>query len=219
VVEEGGTALPRGPHNLPREKILASQRERLVAAILAEVGEHGYAATTVADVVGRAQVSRNAFYELFADKQDCFLAACDELTEQMLGGLRALAGEPTWVDAMRVAFDRFLDWFRAQPGLTAAYLVDLPTAGRRALEQRDRAVARFTEVFDELAARAREEQPELPPLPALATRMFVSSIYELFGQEIRAGRGERVGELRDPLLELAVRTIGDDATAARTAGR
>jgi AcrR family transcriptional regulator len=218
VVEEGGTALPRGPHNLPREEILASQRNRLVRAILHEVGERGYAETTVAAVVGRAQVSRNSFYELFGDKQDCFLAACDELTERMLEGLRALAGEPTWVDAVRVAFDRFLAWFRDQPGLTAAYLVDLPTAGRPALEQRDRAVARFTEVFDELAARAHEEQPELPPRPALTTRMLVSSIYELFGQEIRAGRGGRVGELREPLLAFVVRTLADDATAARAIG-
>jgi len=214
----GRTALPRGPHKLPRSEILASQRLRLVDAILREVGERGYGATTVGDVVGRAQVSRNAFYELFADKQDCFLAACDEVGERALANFDALASQPSWLDAVRVGFDGFLAWWEAQPGLMATYLVDLPTAGRPALEQRDRQVARYTEIFDAIAARAREEQPELPPLSPLATRMLVSSVFELLGQEIRAGRGERLAELRAPLLSFVVRALADDATAARVAG-
>jgi AcrR family transcriptional regulator len=38
------------------------------------VAAKGYAATTVADVLVRARVSRSAFYEQFRDKEDCFLA-------------------------------------------------------------------------------------------------------------------------------------------------
>ena len=34
----------------------------------------------VDQVVARARVSRNAFYELWRDKTDCFIALCDELT-------------------------------------------------------------------------------------------------------------------------------------------
>ena len=41
------------------------------------VSDKGYAATTVADVVERAGVSRRTFYEQFADKEACFLAAYD----------------------------------------------------------------------------------------------------------------------------------------------
>ncbi|HEX6115701.1 MAG TPA: TetR/AcrR family transcriptional regulator [Solirubrobacterales bacterium] len=215
---EGGPALPRGPHNLPRSEILASQRLRLVDAMLREVGARGYEATTVGDVVGRAQVSRNAFYELFDDKQDCFLAACDEVGERTLARVDALASQPSWLDAARVGFDDFLAWWDAQAGLMAAYLVDMPTAGRAALEQRDRQVARFTEIFDSLAARAREEQPELPPLPELAARLLVSAIFELLGQEIRAGRAAKLAELRRPLLDFVVRTLADEETAVRAAG-
>ena len=71
------TQLPRGPHRLAREEVLASQRGRMLAAIAEAVAEKGYAATTVADVVGRAGVSRKTFYEHFADKEECFLAAWD----------------------------------------------------------------------------------------------------------------------------------------------
>lgn len=186
--------------------------------MLREVGERGYEATTVGDVVGRAQVSRNAFYELFGDKQDCVLAACDEVGERTVARVAGLASQPSWLDVVQVGFDVFLAWWDAQPGLMAAYLVDLPTAGRPALEQRDRLVARFTEIFDALAARARDEQPELPPLPELATRFMVTGIMDLFGREIRTGRRDRLAELREPLLAFIVRTLADDATAARVAG-
>jgi AcrR family transcriptional regulator len=198
--------------------VLASQRLRLLDAMLRQVGERGYDATTVSDVVGRAQVSRNAFYELFADKQDCFLAACDEVGDRSVARVAKLASQPTWIDVLRVGFKDFLTWWDAQPGLMAAYLVDLPTAGRAALEQRDRQIGRFAEILDELAARARREQPELPPMPELATRSLVAGIFDLFGREIRMGRRDRLAELRDPVLALVVRTLADDATAGREIG-
>ena len=59
-VVTGGSALPRGPHKLARSEVLASQRIRLVDAMVREVGEEGYESATVSDVVGRAGVSRNA---------------------------------------------------------------------------------------------------------------------------------------------------------------
>ena len=217
-VVAGGSALPRGPHNLPRSEVLASQRLRIVDAMLREVGERGYGATTVAAVVGRAQVSRNAFYELFADKQDCFLAACDEVGERSVARVAQLASAPSWLDVLREGFEAFLAWWDAQPGLMAAYLVDLPTAGRAALEQRERQIVRFAEMLDALAERARAEQPELPPVPELATRVLVAGIFDLFGREIQAGRSDRLAELREPVIDLVVRTLADEATAARVAG-
>jgi AcrR family transcriptional regulator len=41
------------------------------------VAERGYAKTTLAHVLRRARVSRETFYEQFANKEDCFLAAYD----------------------------------------------------------------------------------------------------------------------------------------------
>jgi AcrR family transcriptional regulator len=186
--------------------------------MLREVGERGYEATTVSGVVGRAGVSRNAFYELFADKQDCFLAACDEVGERSVDRVARLASQPTWLDVLRVGFDEFLAWWNAQPGLMAAYLVDYPTAGRPALDQRERQVGRFAAILDTLAVRAREEQSDLPPLPELATRVLVAGIFDLFACEIRAGRRDRLAELREPVLALVVRTLADDAAAEPVAG-
>ena len=67
--------LPRGRHALAPEQVLQDQRERLLAAVPGVVAERGYEAMTVADIVKRAAVSRNAFYRNFSDKQDCFATA------------------------------------------------------------------------------------------------------------------------------------------------
>src|SRR5215218_10272373 len=55
---EAPRTLPRGPHQLAREVVAASQRGRMIEAMAEAVAEKGYPATTVADVVSRAGVSR-----------------------------------------------------------------------------------------------------------------------------------------------------------------
>jgi AcrR family transcriptional regulator len=196
--------LPRGRHSLSREEVLASQRERLIEAIFDVVAERGYANTTVGDVVARARVSRNAFYELWADKEACFIAACDGAGEAMLAELYRYGDAPTWYDALRRGLHAYLAWWRERPWYATAYLVELPSAGRQAVDQRDRIYAQFAEMFALLAARARLEDPDLAPLPDLAPRFVVSAVTELIGQEVRAGRVDDLLELEDELLRFIV---------------
>src|SRR5262245_3026641 len=108
--------LPRGRHKLGREQVRDSQRERLVRAMLGRVAEQGYADTKIADVVAAARVSPNVFYELFEDKEDCFLEACDEATRDMLEQFYALAAEPSWTGAVRKGMKLYLRWWEERPG-------------------------------------------------------------------------------------------------------
>src|SRR6267378_3396284 len=75
---EGERGLPRGRSRLPPRTVRESQRERLLPAVTAAVSELGYPAVTIGDIVKRARVSKAAFYDHFADKEDCFLAAMRE---------------------------------------------------------------------------------------------------------------------------------------------
>jgi AcrR family transcriptional regulator len=179
------------------------------------VGRDGYEATTVPDVVATARVSRNAFYEFFQDKADCFIAVCDQTSEELLGELLELAGEPDWIHAMREGARRYLLWWQERPTISSAYLVSLPTVGGRALEQRERHYAAFHVMFEDLGRRARAEQPELPPLSDLVPRVLVVAITELVAQEVRAGRTAKLTDLSDEIALLAIRLLADDATAAR----
>jgi AcrR family transcriptional regulator len=69
--------MPPGRHPLPREFIAQHQRARIIAALAEETVEKGYRAVTVADIVRRAGIARNTFYENFSSKEDCFLAASE----------------------------------------------------------------------------------------------------------------------------------------------
>jgi len=211
-----GEPLPRGRHKLATEVVRASQRERLIRAMLETVAESGYEATTVPQVVARARVSRNAFYEFFADKADCFIAACDEeVTDDLLAELLAFAAEPDWVQMMRRGVDAYLDWWAARPALARAYFIGLPAAGERAIAQRERAYTRFRRLFDAVGQRARSEQPGLRPLDEFVPRLLVLAITELVAEEVRAGRTERLPELGDQIVFTAIKLLADDETAER----
>jgi AcrR family transcriptional regulator len=210
VSQDQATAepLPRGRHKLSRADVLESQRSRLIRAMLDQVAERGYPATTVGDVVTAARCSRNAFYELFEDKEACYIAAADEAGAEMLAALMAAAGaEERWRDALRAGTRSYLRWWVDNPRYAAAYLIDLPAAGRSALEQRDRVYADFAAMFEGLAARARTEQPTLSPLPPLAPRLLVVAITELIAQEVRTGRLQSLMELEDALVRFIAKAL------------
>ena len=80
--------LPRGTHGLDRDVVEASQRTRLLEAVGRAVAERGYAGATIDDIVRGAGVSKKTFYEHFADKQDCFLAAYESASEELLERVR-----------------------------------------------------------------------------------------------------------------------------------
>src|SRR2546421_6786158 len=210
-----GDPLPRGRHKLPAAAVRASQRERIVRAMLECVARNGYEATTVPEVVATARVSRNAFYELFKDKTDCFIAVCDQGAQELLAELVALASEPDWTRALLEGTRRYLRWWQERPGFSRAYFLSLPSAGARAMRQRERQYAAFRAMFEDLGRRARAEQPELAPLPAIVPRVLVLAITELVAEEVRAGAVERLGELDDDVASLALRLLSNEATAER----
>src|SRR4030081_3803870 len=138
-----GEPLPRGRHKLAQGTVRASQRERLLRAIVECVARNGFESTTVPMVVATARVSSNAFYEFFTDKTDCFLAACDTVASDLLAELVALTSEPDWIQATRKGMGVYLRWWQQRPAFARAYLLSLQSAGERAVEQRERTYMTF----------------------------------------------------------------------------
>ncbi|MGW4246083.1 TetR/AcrR family transcriptional regulator [Nocardia sp. NPDC004722] len=79
--------LPRGMHGLDPADVVHSQRMRMYFGVLEAVSERGFGATTVADIVARANVSRRTFYQQFKGRDDCFADAFDAAVELVLGYL------------------------------------------------------------------------------------------------------------------------------------
>ncbi|HET6999194.1 MAG TPA: helix-turn-helix domain-containing protein, partial [Solirubrobacterales bacterium] len=108
--------LPRGRHALSPEQVLADQRQRLLEAVPSVVAERGYEAMTVADIVKKAAVSRNAFYRSFSDKQDCFASAHEACQEQLLAILtQACKGRQTFEQKVENALAAALDGLASHP--------------------------------------------------------------------------------------------------------
>ena len=211
--------LPRGRHKLSPKVVLASQRDRILRAMLDCVAARGYSRTTVPEVVAAARVSRNAFYGFFSDKTACFLALCDDLSAGLIEDLFRQDTAPDWVGALRSGLEIYLRWWQERPAFSRTYLVELPFAGPRGVEQRERQYANFRGLFEQLAHRARREQPDLPPLSPLVPRLLVVATTELIAEEARAGPSDRLTELQDDLLFTMIKLLADDATAWTAVGR
>jgi AcrR family transcriptional regulator len=205
--------LPRGRHGLSARVVRASQRERLIGAMLELVSGRGYAATTVPEVVALARVSRNAFYEFFSDKEECFLAACESESAGLIPDMVGLAPRGNWVDALNAGMDVYLNWWQQRPELTRAYFIELPLSGTRATRQRDRAYQAYVKMFSDLGKRVRKEQPRLAPLPGYVPLMLAVSITEYVAAEVRQGGVGRLGRLKGDLVHYTVKLLADDATA------
>jgi AcrR family transcriptional regulator len=203
--------LPRGRHKLSPEEVRESQRQRLLRAMLESVGERGYEATSVPQVVALAKVSRNAFYELFSDKLDCFLVLCEAMAKQLLDEVFRPRGFTDRREAVRDGARRYLEHWQSRPLFARAYLIELPTAGTPALEQRARAYELFSRQFEVVAEWARQQEPELAPLHPRATRFLVWSITELVTAEVAADRGGSLLALEDEIVWLIGRLLAERA--------
>lgn len=82
-----GAAVTAGaPKRRPRKArpVTADPRARIEDAAIEAIGQKGFDAMTVSDVIGIAGVSRKTFYECFDDKRSCFLEVCERECERWL---------------------------------------------------------------------------------------------------------------------------------------
>ena len=201
-----GTPLPRGRHKLDAETVESSQRERLLRAMLECVDQLGYQATTVAQVASAARVSPNAFYKFFDDKLECFLALCDEEARGLLDAALEGIDAPTWRESLRRGVEGYLRWWQERPEFSRAYLLELPSAGAPAVEQRIRASRPFADMFAGLAFRARVEQPGVAEPPTLAPDLLMVGVTELVAREVREGRAGRITDIA-PDVEAVIAAL------------
>jgi AcrR family transcriptional regulator len=200
---------PRGRHRLPPEVVARSQRERLLEATIRVVASKGYAATTIGDLTREAGISRTTFYELFDDKEACFLTAYDNAVEVLVRQITAAyEGEERWPDRARAGLAALLETLAADPGLARLALVDIGSAGPTAQRRFRAAVQRLTPLFEE----GRDFAPNGRNLPANTSRMAIGGVTGLIAEELAEGRAAQLPELiSDALFATLVPYIGPEA--------
>lgn len=206
---------PRGRHRLPAEVVARSQRERLLDAAVNVVAEKGYGATTVADLTKEAGVSRTTFYELFEDKEACFLAAYDTAADVLARRVAAaFETQEAWPDRVRAGLMAMLESLAVEPQVARLALVDVGSAGPRAQRRYRAALQRMTPFFDE----GRDFAPGGRRLPANTSRMAIGAVTGLVADEIEAGRTERLPDLLPEILFATLVPYVGPAAAAKEAG-
>ena len=179
----------------------AVQRRELVEGFCRAVEQRGLAATTIADIVRHARVSKRTFYEHFADKEACFVAAYRAISGEVMRQV-ALAVDfgASWEAQIEAAVRAYVLALDSRPKLTRAFFLEIHAAGPRAIGLRREVLSEFAELTRSLAAEARRRQPELEPLtPALATAM-VGGINELM--LLKVERQMKLEELGDTAVAL-----------------
>lgn len=208
---------PRGRHRLPPEVVARSQRERLLDAAFHVVAEKGYAATTVADLTREAGISRTTFYEMFADKEACFLAAYDSAVDILVRRVEtAFEAQDSWPERVQAGLEVLLESLAAEPKVARLALVDVGAAGPAAQRRYRAALQRMTPFFDE----GRDFAPGGRRLPANVSRMAIGAITGLVADEIEAGRADLLPDLLpDVLYATLVLYLGPSAAAAEVGKR
>jgi AcrR family transcriptional regulator len=168
----------------------------MLFAMTEAVAENGFASTPVAEVLRRARVSRETFYEHFANREDCFLAAYEASVGLVMDAMEdAVLADADADTDRRLArgLELYLATMAQAPAAARTFMVEVYGAGEAALARRNEVQARFV---DQVAAWVGAESAE----ERFACEITVAAVIGLVTQRICAGRTSELASLHDPLM-------------------
>lgn len=196
---------------ISREVLAEHQRDRILGAAVEVFAKRGYQGTTVDHLVAASHIGVGSFYERFANKEDCFLAVYERVVAA--GRERLAAAVPAarpWPEQLAAVLAELLAIVEEEPFAARIALVEVQTAGARALAQHDRNL-------DEAAVLLRQgrEHSAVPEeLPATLEFATVGGLTWFLQQRIAAGETTGATRLLPEVLEIVAEPyLGESATA------
>lgn len=176
---------------------------RLMEGLAAAIAERGYAATTIADIVRHARVSKRTFYEHFEDKESCFLESYRAAAEQLLATIAAAVDpELPWDEQVVVATRAYVRVLEERPQLTRTFLLEIHAAGQRAMELRRTVHQRFAELLRGLVTMGRRNNPQIRALSGPMATALVGGINELVLVALERAPGANLRDIERTAIEL-----------------
>jgi AcrR family transcriptional regulator len=173
---------------------------------MAEVmAEKGYVATSVEDVLRRAVVSRQSFYQLFDSKLDCFMTAFDwagELLVQRLMQLLGAAGDgaPGFgvpgdpVERFERAVIAYLDALAGELPYARLFLVEVYAAGPAAIRRRVELQSAIADTLADLMEVTGESG-------RFTCQMIVAAVSAMVTPPVAENDAEALRALGPPLID------------------
>lgn len=211
--KRAASKLARGRHPLTQQAVAESQRMRLLQAVSGVVAQKGYGATTVADVIALAGVSRRTFYEFFPNIEDCYLAAYEHGMRELFVTIRdAVARLPQaqqndWRARARCAIAAYLDALAALPDPAWAYTIEVLGAGRRALQGRAWVIDQWMARWRALQALRMATEPGTRELDDAQLLALVGGIEELVRNCLQSRGAQHLPALLEPAHRFALAVL------------
>lgn len=180
-------------------KNVTGRHQGILQGMLEAVGTQGYERATVQDAISAAGVYRQAFYDSFRDKEDCYLQALDAGSAWVELAMREeAAGETTWRGQLRGALTGLLRFLDRQPAVGRALLVEVHAAGPLAVQRRTEALGLAAAMVD----LAREEGDHAAP--EISAEAVVAGILAVLHSRLAANQTSGFLRLLPELMYLAV---------------
>ncbi len=170
----------------------------------------------VRKVAERAGVSSKTFYDLFSDREDCFLAAFDHGVEELLARARPVyESERDWTASVRGGLAVVLGSLEGELALRRLVFVEALGAGPRVLARRAEVLEQLAGVIDE----GRVGMKALDGLPPVTAEGIVGGAFGVIHARLAQERPGSLMELLNPLMATIVLPYRGSVAAAREFAR
>jgi AcrR family transcriptional regulator len=199
---------------MPPAAVARHQRSRLEGAMVEVVARHGYAGTTLRELVALAGVSRSTFYAHFESKRECFLATFDEIMVRANGRVgRAYRAGDSFEQQLHGALSTLMEIVVEEPDATTLVVVESLTLGAAGVPHRERGAQAF-----ELLIRQSFEQSGTRRQDSEATiRAIVAGIRGVIYRRLRDGEWDRLPGDVDELVAWALGYLDREGPAVQRA--
>jgi AcrR family transcriptional regulator/DNA-binding MarR family transcriptional regulator len=154
---------------------------------------------SVSRVTDRAGVSRRTFYNLFEDREDCFLAMFEDAVRRVESLVtEAYASGAGWREKTRSALAALLWFLDDEPGVGSLLIVDALQAGPKVLRRRTEIMARLSGFLQ----RETTESTGGPALPALTGEGVVGAVIGVIQTRLLQGTRDSMLDLLNPLMAM-----------------
>ncbi|HEX3432603.1 MAG TPA: TetR/AcrR family transcriptional regulator [Solirubrobacteraceae bacterium] len=207
--------LPSGRHDLPRDQVIKSQRERIVDATAAIVAEKGFAGLTIPEIASRANVSHETFYEMYPTKHAAFLGAQKVGLHQALRVTRDAyeAHADAWHGGVAAGMHALMEYVCSEPSHAHLTLVDTFGASPEAIEIRESALQAFTAYLQP----GFEHAPAHVDVPDVAAEAVAGGIWQVLHHYIEQNRMDELCDAAPQLIFLTLNPFLGPELAADTA--
>lgn len=205
-LSESGVLTP----TIPPDISARTQQERILSAMAKSSAEKTFSATTIADIVGYASISRATFYKHFANKKECFYATVDAFLEELQAVATAAReksdGSPQ--DAVRKVVSAILEHLAAKPDHAKLLLIEATVVNPKIVRRYRDLVLNALESYQGVAGKAKYTGAD--PEVAFGSAMVLVAGY------LGAGQAKDLASLLPELIYITLLPYaGQDAALAQ----